>query len=78
MTHLKATPVTRLTHTVRETADMLGISTRTVHSLIHQGRLNAVSLPGKFLVRADSLQRLLDGGAAARDPRPEDPGAGTY
>jgi excisionase family DNA binding protein len=56
----------RLTYTTAETARMLGVSVRSVHAYVHQGVLDAVHLPGRFLVTRDSVARLMATATAKR------------
>lgn len=45
--------------TVREVCKLLNVSKFTVYNLIEKGELKAVRLPGKWLIREDSVYELI-------------------
>jgi len=53
----------RLAYGVPEAASMIGVSVRTVFDLIKDGRLKAVKIGGRRLVRREALEALLNEGA---------------
>lgn len=53
----------RLTMTVQETADALGISRNTAYELVHQGVIPSVKLGARYLVPKQALHAWLDGQA---------------
>ncbi|CAB4218104.1 excise, DNA binding domain, excisionase family [uncultured Caudovirales phage] len=50
----------RLTMTVQETADALGISRNTAYDLVHQGVIPSVRLGRRFLVPKQALKDWLN------------------
>ena len=58
-----ARPVERLTMTKQEAADRLGVSERTVHRLISDGRLNVLRVGRRVLVPVQALTDLTRGAA---------------
>ena len=50
----------RLTYSPRQACEALGIGRTTLYQLIGHGRLRALSLGGRTLIPADSLQALLE------------------
>lgn len=55
---------TRLTLTVSETAELLGISRSTAYEYVRTGELPSVILGRRVLIPRHRLQRLLDGEVA--------------
>ena len=51
----------RLTYSIRETADLLGVSTRTIYRATWAGEIQTTRLRGKVLIPATELDRLLLG-----------------
>ncbi len=49
----------RLAYSPRQACDALGIGRTTLYQLIGHGRLKALSLGGRTLIPADSVQKLL-------------------
>lgn len=52
--------VDRLSYTVQEAAEAIGISRATIFRLIKAKRLESFSYAGRTLIRADVLQREID------------------
>lgn len=48
-------------YTLQEVADILGVSTRTLHDYIKNGRIKAQKIGGSWKVSANNLQRFIDG-----------------
>lgn len=53
----------RLTMTVQEAADALGISRNTAYELVHQGQIPSVRLGRRLLVPTKALHAWLEGQA---------------
>ncbi len=51
----------RLTFSVKETAQMLGISDAAVYAAVDCGAISHIRIGGRILVPANALQRLVDG-----------------
>ena len=56
----------RLTITVDEAAELLGVSRSTAYSLVRQGQLPSLRLGRRIVVPVRRLLAVLDGGPAAR------------
>lgn len=48
-------------YTLQEVADILGVSTRTLHDYIKNGRIKAQKIGGSWKISANNLQRFIDG-----------------
>jgi excisionase family DNA binding protein len=53
-----ASGIIRPTHTIENTADLLGVSTGLIWKLIKQGKLESTSIGRRRLVYQDSITRL--------------------
>ncbi len=53
----------RMTYTIREAGQMLGICRSTIYKLIGEGRLSLVKIGSRSLIRADEICALVDGAA---------------
>jgi excisionase family DNA binding protein len=51
---------TRLSYSIREAAQLIGISVRSLRYLLQQGRIGYVKLGRRRLVKHEDLQRLLN------------------
>jgi len=58
----------RLTMTVQETAEALGISRNTAYELVHQGHIPSVRLGRRLLVPKQALHAWLEGQAERKHP----------
>jgi excisionase family DNA binding protein len=54
----------RRTLSIRETAEMCGLSRATLYRLIADGRLATLKIGARRLVRPEAIEALLNGGAA--------------
>jgi excisionase family DNA binding protein len=68
-TMTQATRADRLTYTVAESADLLGMSERTLYRRIKEGKLRAYHWVGRTLIRAEDLQAALDEAAGKKKGR---------
>ena len=53
-------------HNVKEVAEILSISTTTVHSYIKKGILKAVKIGGLWHITESTIKAFLDGSSAAK------------
>lgn len=51
----------RITYSINETAKSLGIGRTLIYEMIDDGRLEAIKVGRRTLVKADSIKRLVDG-----------------
>ena len=74
--------VDRLTYTIPEAAQAIGIGKSTLYGLINNGELRTIRLGKRVLIPRDSILELLGMAAAAstaeETPRPRDAGERTY
>lgn len=57
------TPDTPLAFTVTDAARKIGVSSSLIWKLARTGRLDLVRIGGRTLVRANDLQKLIEGGS---------------
>lgn len=58
-------PVERISYTVNETAEALGVGRDKVYELLHSGQLPSLNLGTRHLIRADALRAFLERAEAA-------------
>ena len=51
----------RYTYSINNTARMLSVGRTTIYAMLADGRLEAIKLGRRTLVKADSIRRLVDG-----------------
>lgn len=51
----------RITYSIKETGIALGIGRTLIYEMIDDGRLEAIKVGRRTLVKADSIKRLVDG-----------------
>jgi len=61
----------KIVYDLVETAEMLGMSYRTVYNLIKDGNIKAVKIGGNWRVSAEELQRIVKHGTDS--PKPSTP-----
>lgn len=60
------TAAPKLSYTINEAADAIGVSRRTVYDLIKRGELEKFTWAGRTLIRADVLQAAMDRASGRR------------
>lgn len=55
--------MTRLTLSIKETAQQLGLSKSTIYNLIKSGQLETLKLGRRTLIPLKSVEALIEGGA---------------
>jgi excisionase family DNA binding protein len=53
-------PMTQLAYSIKETAKTLSLGRTSIYVLINDGRLEVFKLGRRTLVKAESIQRLID------------------
>lgn len=56
----------KLSYTVDEAAEAIGVSRRTIYVLVKQGDLSTFRFAGRTLIRADVLQAAIDRASGRR------------
>lgn len=51
----------RITYSIAETGAVLGIGRTLIYEMLDDGRLEAIKVGRRTLVKADSIKRLVDG-----------------
>ena len=53
-------------HNIKEVAEILGVSTTTIHSYIKTGKFKALKIGGLWHITESTIKIFLDGGAAEK------------
>jgi len=59
---------TKLTYTVTEAAELLGISRSSAYECVHRGEIPSLTLGRRVVIPRRALEALLDGGPARSEP----------
>ncbi|MNW41405.1 Helix-turn-helix domain protein [compost metagenome] len=66
MQELQAAPIQRQTMTVKEAAEMIGVSTTSIYAMVREGQIPATRVRARILFHRSVLEEwLLNGGVMA-------------
>ena len=52
----------KTTYTVAETAKALSVSTKTIYNYLYSGKIEAVKIGSKWIIKADTVKKILKNG----------------
>ena len=52
----------KTTYTVKEAAEALSVSTKTIYNYLYAGKIEAVKIGSKWIIKAETVKRILKNG----------------